>query len=116
MFVAKTHSLPQRRPLSPLSTIRLMSIFSTTASTTRSCRAKPSYPRSTGDERHPLIRLTAPKLSPLHQAGEELPSVLKAARDSIMANVLHADVDAPIGGELRDSTSHHAGPQHRKVL
>ena len=42
--------------------------------------------------------------------------MLKAARDSIMANVLHADVDAPIGGELRDSTSHHAGPQHRKLL
>ena len=69
-----------------------------------------------GDERHPLICLTPPKFSSLHKAGEELASVLKTARNGIVANVLHADVHAPVGGELCDSTSHHTGPQHREVL
>ena len=33
-----------------------------------------------------------------------------------MANVLHADVHAPVGGELPDPTSHHSGSQHCEVL
>ena len=72
--------------------------------------------QTTGYECHLLIRLTAAKPSPFYEAAEELLGVLESAGDRIMANVLHAHVNAPVGSELCDSTSHHAGPEHRKVL
>ena len=42
--------------------------------------------------------------------------MLETARYRLVADVLHSDVDSPVGGELCDSAAHHTRPQNREVL